>query len=180
MSLTGRGRPRRTARACRSPHRIATVPESGARQFLHRIGAAEILPRETLNDGAGRALAGGRWAGCIDPVGGAGTAYALRAMRYGTAVATSGLTAGGGLHATVMPFILRAVTLIGIDSVHASTQARQEVWARLTTDLRPRGLDDTIAREVTLDAIRPALDKLLAGRSRGRTIVRLTGTTEPT
>ena len=107
------------------------------------------------------------------PVGGAATAYALRTTRYGGAVAVSGLTAGTALKTTVLPFILRSVSLLGIDSVAAGADLRRTVWARLAGDLRPRGLGEAIAREVDLDGIEPVLDALLAGEAVGRAVVRL-------
>jgi NADPH:quinone reductase-like Zn-dependent oxidoreductase len=109
----------------------------------------------------------------VDPIGGAATAYALRTTRYRGAVAISGLTAGTKLDTSNLPFILRGVSLLGIDSVYASAELRSAVWTRLATDLRPRGLEDAIAREVDLDGIEPVLDALLQGRAVGRTVVRL-------
>jgi acrylyl-CoA reductase (NADPH) len=141
--------------------------------YLRGLGAHEIVDREETMAQSDRPLEKQRWAACVDPVGGAGTAYALRTTNYGGAVAVSGLTAGTALPTTVLPFILRAVSLLGIDSVAASAELRREVWARLASDLRPRGLDDAIAREVDLDGIEPVLDALLAGEAVGRTVVRL-------
>jgi NADPH:quinone reductase-like Zn-dependent oxidoreductase len=116
-----------------------------------------------------------RWAGVVDPVGGAATAYALRTTRYGGAVALSGLTGGTDLQTTVFPFILRAVSLLGIDSVETPADVRRSVWERLAGDLRPRGLEDHITREIALDEVDPLLDEVLAGRARGRTVVRVGG-----
>jgi acrylyl-CoA reductase (NADPH) len=151
----------------------AATGKAGEHEYLRSLGAAEILDREETTAKADRPLERQRWAACVDPIGGAGTAYALRTTRYGGAVAVSGLTAGTELDATVLPFILRAVSLLGIDSVQASAEVRQAVWTRLATDLRPRGLDDAIAREVGLDGIEPVLDALLQGEAVGRTVVRL-------
>jgi acrylyl-CoA reductase (NADPH) len=141
--------------------------------YLRDLGASEILDRDEVTAESDRPLERQRWAACVDPIGGAGTAYAVRTTRYGGAVAVSGLTAGPALRTTVLPFILRAVSLLGIDSVHAPADLRREVWARLATDLRPRGLGDAIAREVGLDGIEPVLDALLDGRAVGRTVVAL-------
>jgi NADPH:quinone reductase-like Zn-dependent oxidoreductase len=116
-----------------------------------------------------------RWAAVVDPVGGAATAFALRTTRYGGAVALSGLTGGTDLETTVFPFILRAVSLLGIDSVATPMDVRRSVWERLAGDLRPRGLEDQITREITLDEVDPLLDEVLAGRARGRTVVRVGG-----
>jgi acrylyl-CoA reductase (NADPH) len=143
--------------------------------YLRGLGAHDILGREETIATSERPLERQRWAAAVDPVGGAATAYALRTVRYGGAVAVSGLTAGTDLPTTVLPFILRAVSLLGIDSVAAGRELRSTVWSRLAGDLRPRGLDDEIAREVELEGIEPVLDALLAGRAVGRTVVRLPG-----
>jgi acrylyl-CoA reductase (NADPH) len=152
----------------------AATGKADEHEYLGSLGAAEILDRDEVTADSNRPLERQRWAAAVDPIGGAGTAYALRTTRYGGAIAISGLTAGTKLDTTVLPFILRGVSLLGIDSVHASTDTRKAVWARLATDLRPRGLDDAIAREVDLQGIEPVLDGLLKGQAVGRTVVRLT------
>jgi putative YhdH/YhfP family quinone oxidoreductase len=151
----------------------AATGKAAEHDYLRGLGAQEILTREETTAESDRPLEEMRWAAAVDPVGGAATAYALRTTRYGGAVAVSGLTGGAGLKTTVLPFILRSVSLLGIDSVAAGTDLRREIWARLAGDLRPRGLDDAIAREVGLDGIEPVLDALLAGEAVGRTVVRL-------
>jgi acrylyl-CoA reductase (NADPH) len=152
----------------------AATGKAAEHEYLRGLGAAEILDRDEVTAESNRPLERQRWAACVDPIGGAGTAYALRTTRYGGAIALSGLTAGTKLDATVLPFVLRGVSLLGIDSVQASTDLRHAVWERLATDLRPRGLDDAIAREVDLEGIEPVLDALLKGQAVGRTVVRLT------
>jgi putative YhdH/YhfP family quinone oxidoreductase len=151
----------------------AATGKADEHDFLRGLGAAEIVGRDEVTAASDRPLEKQRWAGTVDPIGGAGTAYALRTTTYGGAVAACGLTAGVTLNTTVLPFILRGVSLLGIDSVEAGADIRRKVWARLAGDLRPRGLDDSIAREVGLDGIEPALDSLLAGDAVGRTVVRL-------
>jgi acrylyl-CoA reductase (NADPH) len=152
---------------------VAATAKAAEHDFLRGLGASEILGRDEVMADAERPLEKQRWAATVDPVGGAATAYALRTTTYGGAVAVCGLTAGVGLSTTVLPFILRGVSLLGIDSVAASADVRRRVWARLATGLRPRGLDDTIVREVDLDGIEPVLDALLSGEAVGRTVVRL-------
>ena len=152
----------------------AATGKAAEHEYLKGLGAAEILDRDEVTAESNRPLERQRWAACVDPIGGAGTAYALRTTRYGGAIALSGLTAGTKLDATVLPFVLRGVSLLGIDSVQASADLRHAVWERLATDLRPRGLDDAIAREVDLEGIEPVLDALLKGQAVGRTVVRLT------
>jgi putative YhdH/YhfP family quinone oxidoreductase len=151
----------------------ASTGKADQHDYLRGLGAQEIVGREETTAASDRPLEKMRWAAAIDPVGGAATAYALRTTRYGGAVALSGLTGGTKLDTTVLPFILRAVSLLGIDSVAASAALRREVWARLAGDLRPRGLQDAIAREVDLGGIEPVLDALLAGEAVGRTVVRV-------
>ena len=152
----------------------AATGKAAEHEYLKGLGAAEILDRDEVTAESNRPLERQRWAACVDPIGGAGTAYALRTTRYGGAIALSGLTAGTKLDATVLPFVLRGVSLLGIDSVQASADLRHAVWERLASDLRPRGLDDAIAREVDLEGIEPVLDALLKGQAVGRTVVRLT------
>jgi acrylyl-CoA reductase (NADPH) len=151
----------------------AATGKADQHDYLRGLGAHEIVGRDETIAAPDRPLERTRWAATIDPVGGAATAYALRTTRYGGAVALSGLTGGTKLDTTVLPFILRGVSLLGIDSVAASGSLRREVWARLAGDLRPRGLDEAIAREVDLEGIEPVLDDLLAGAAVGRTVVRL-------
>jgi putative YhdH/YhfP family quinone oxidoreductase len=145
-------------------------------EFLRELGAAEVLGRdETTAAEDARPLQSERWAGAVDPVGGAALAYALSTLSYGRAVACSGMTGGPALHTTVFPFILRAVSLLGIDSVNTPIDERRHVWKRLATDLRPNRLDESITREITLDEVDEQLDAMLSGRGRGRTVVRLAG-----
>ncbi|MCX6386894.1 MAG: acryloyl-CoA reductase [Solirubrobacterales bacterium] len=151
----------------------AATGKEAEHDYLRELGAHEILGREEVTAEAQRPLEKERWAAVVDPVGGAATAYALRTTIYGGAVALSGLTAGIKLDTTVLPFILRGVGLLGIDSVQATAAVRQRVWARLASDLRPRGLDGAIAREIGLDSIVTTLDALLAGEAVGRTVVNL-------
>jgi putative YhdH/YhfP family quinone oxidoreductase len=151
----------------------AATGKADEHEFLRGLGAAEILGRDEVTADAERPLEKQRWAATVDPVGGTATAFALRTTKYGGAVAVCGLTAGTALNTTVLPFILRGVSLLGIDSVAAGADLRRDVWARLSGDLRPRGLDDALVREVDLDGIGPVLDALLAGEAVGRTVVRL-------
>jgi acrylyl-CoA reductase (NADPH) len=151
----------------------AATGKAEEHDYLTGLGAAAILGRDEVMAESKRPLEGQRWAATVDPIGGAGTAFALRTTKYGGAVAVSGLTAGTKLDTTVLPFILRGVSLLGIDSVQAPADVRKTVWARLATGLRPKGLDDAIAREVDLEGIEPVLDALLEGKAVGRTVVRL-------
>jgi len=144
-------------------------------ELLRALGASEVLTREETSAESKRPLEGQRWAACVDPVGGASLAYALRTLRYGGAVVSSGLTGGVPLHTTVLPFILRSVALLGIDSVQAPMSERRRTWERLAGDLRPAGLDEHLTREVALEEVDALLDDVLAGQGTGRTVVRVAG-----
>jgi acrylyl-CoA reductase (NADPH) len=153
----------------------AATGKASEAEFLRSLGASEVLSREETSAGSDRPMDKQRWAAVVDPVGGAATAFALRTTRYGGAVALSGLTGGTSLESTVFPFILRGVSLLGIDSVETPDDVRREVWRRLGSDLRPNGLEDQIAREIGLDEVDGFLDEVLAGNAKGRTVVRVGG-----
>jgi acrylyl-CoA reductase (NADPH) len=158
--------------AARSYDVTAATGKDAEHDFLRELGASDVIGRDEVTASSGRPLESERWAATIDPVGGPATAYALRTTRYGGGIALSGLTAGTKLDTTVMPFILRGVALLGIDSVLAPIELRREIWQRLADELRPRGLD-VIGTEIGLDELDGALDAILAGKARGRTVVRL-------
>src|SRR5919199_483657 len=122
----------------------AATGKADEADFLRALGASEILSREETSAESERPMEKQRWAAVVDPVGGAATAYALRTTGYGGAVATSGLTGGTDLHTTIFPFILRGVSLLGVDSVHTAMAERRAVWERLGGDLKPPGLEDLI------------------------------------
>jgi acrylyl-CoA reductase (NADPH) len=143
-----------------------------AREYLEALGASEVVDRDEIA-GDGKPLGKQRWAAAVDSVGGAVLAGILPQIRYGGAVAASGLTAGIKLELTVMPFILRSVALLGIDSVVCEMDERAEIWRRLADDLRPPQLDDEITREISLDELEPALDSILQGGLTGRTVVKI-------
>src|SRR4051794_20719689 len=145
-----------------------------ARAYLESLGAAEVVGREDVA-GDGKPLGRQRWAAAVDSVGGDVLAGVLPQIRYGGAVAATGLTAGIKVEPRVMPFILRSVALIGVDSVQPRMEERAEIWRRLADDLRPPQLEDAIAREITLEELEPALDSILQGGLTGRTVVRVAG-----
>ncbi|MDP9345537.1 MAG: acryloyl-CoA reductase [Actinomycetota bacterium] len=152
---------------------VAATGKEDEHDYLRGLGASDVIGRDEVTAAPERPLEKQRWAGVVDPVGGAATAYAVRTTRYGGAVAVSGLTAGPKLETTVLPFILRGVSLLGIESVDAPVELRRDVWRHLATDWRPAGLEESIAREIGLDGIEPVLDTLLAGKAVGRTVVAL-------
>jgi putative YhdH/YhfP family quinone oxidoreductase len=153
----------------------ASTGKAEEADFLRGLGAAEILSREETSVQPDRPLNKQRWAAVVDPVGGPATAFALTTTRYGGAVAISGMTGGAEFTSSVFPLILRNVALLGVDSVGTEIETRRRVWARLADDLRPRGLDEAITREIDLGAVDGHLDDVLAGRGTGRTVVKVAG-----
>jgi acrylyl-CoA reductase (NADPH) len=150
----------------------ASTGKASEHAFLTSLGAKEILDRAETSAESARPLEKERWAAVVDCVGGSTLAYALRTTRYGGAVAASGLTGGVSVPTTVLPFILRGVALLGIDSVQLDMATRAAVWARCGTDLRPKQLDQ-IGVEIGLDGLDSALTTIRAGGARGRYVVRL-------
>ena len=121
-----------------------------------------------------RPLGKTRWAGAIDCVGGATLADVLSTIQYGGAVAASGLTGGAGLQTTVMPFILRGVSLLGIDSVQMPIGPRRALWEQLGSSLRPQHLSDVL-HDVDVKDVVEVLDEVRAGKYSGRAVVRVAG-----
>ncbi|WP_026918793.1 acryloyl-CoA reductase [Gordonia shandongensis] len=152
---------------------VASSGKPDAVDLLTDLGAASVIGRLPEDpDATIRPLGTQRWASAVDCVGGRTLAYVLSTTRYGGTVAASGLTGGAALPTTVMPFILRGVTLAGIDSVQAPTHRRRALWKRIEGDLRPAHLDRLIG-EITLDDLPEHLDRILAGESVGRGVVRI-------
>ncbi|MEW5594965.1 acryloyl-CoA reductase [Peribacillus frigoritolerans] len=151
----------------------ASTGKKSEHGYLKAIGAATIVSREDVYDGKLRALGKQKWSGAVDPVGGEPLASVLSQIKYGGAVAVSGLTAGTSLPATVFPFILRGVNLLGIDSVNCPMDTRLKVWHRLATDFKLEHLEQLVQQEITLEELPDVLPTLLKGEARGRTIVKL-------
>jgi acrylyl-CoA reductase (NADPH) len=141
------------------------------RGYLERLGASELLDRGELQH-AGKPLQASRWAGAVDVVGGTTLATLLAQTRYGGAVASCGLVESPELVTTVMPFILRGVSLLGINSVEAPLATRARVWERLARDL-DTGLLDSLTTEIALGEVSAYASRILAGDTRGRIAVRV-------
>lgn len=156
--------------AARGYEVVASTGKTDESDWLKSIGAASVIDRVDPT-AAARPLESEQWAGAVDCVGGATLAYVLRTLRYGAAVAASGLTGGANLATTVLPFILRGVSLLGIDSVQTPIGARCAMWQRIATDLRPTWLAADDAEVIGLDGLPDALDRILAGGMRGRVLV---------
>jgi acrylyl-CoA reductase (NADPH) len=138
---------------------------------LKSLGAAEIVAREELT-GPVKPLAKERWAGAIDSVGSTTLANVLSMIRYGGAVAACGLAGGMDLPTTVAPFILRGVSLFGIDSVMCPQKLRREAWKRLDSDL-DRAKLTSITSEIGLSDVIEAGRQIVEGRVRGRLVVKI-------
>jgi acrylyl-CoA reductase (NADPH) len=137
---------------------------------LKALGAAEIVPREELAEPPQRPLLTERWAGAVDAVGGNPLAALLPQIKYGGAVAACGLSAGTALNTTVIPFLLRGVRLLGVDSVMCPLPRRKAAWARLADDMTDEALD-AVCDIVPLAALPGLADSILKGETVGRIVV---------
>jgi len=149
---------------------VSGKPEADA--YLHEIGASQILRRQSLDLGS-KPMEAALWAGAIDNVGGEVLTWLTRTMGYGGNIASVGLAASHELHTTVMPFILRGVNLLGINSVATPRELRLTVWHRLATDLCPTKLDRIAGRHITFAELPAQFDDYIKGRVIGRTVVRI-------
>ncbi len=149
---------------------VSGKPEADA--YLHEIGASQVLRRQSLDLGS-KPMEAALWAGAVDNVGGEVLTWLTRTMGYGGNIASVGLAASHELHTTVMPFILRGVNLLGINSVATPRELRLAVWNRLATDLRPGKLDRIAGKYVTFSELPGQFGEYIEGRVTGRTVVRI-------
>jgi acrylyl-CoA reductase (NADPH) len=162
-----------TALLSRLGHRVvAASGKLNEAEYLHSLGAAAVIDRAELS-AAGKPLQKERWAAVVDAVGSHTLVNALAQTRYGGVVAACGLAQGADLPGTVMPFILRSVTLAGVDSVMAPRERRQQAWDRLAKDLDPLTLE-RITQEIALSQAVASAQALMEGKVRGRLVVRIT------
>ena len=140
--------------------------------YLRQLGATEVMLRSSLDLSAIKPLGKALWAGAVDSLGGNVLAWMASTMKPGGTVASIGLAAGIALNSTVMPFILRGVSLLGIDSSSAGDAYRGRVWQRLANDLRPRHLLE-MTRSVEFDDLPSVFEGFINGSVRGRTVVNL-------
>jgi putative YhdH/YhfP family quinone oxidoreductase len=140
--------------------------------YLQELGASRVIDRTSLLE-KGAPLQKERWAGAVDSVGGATLANVLAQTRYGGAVAACGLAGGMELHTTVLPHILRAVALLGVDSVMASMARRERAWQRLARDLDPAKLA-RMSRVEPMSRLPELAEEILAGHTRGRVVIDVT------
>jgi putative YhdH/YhfP family quinone oxidoreductase len=153
-------------------HDVAAVTgKPDQHDWLRLLGAKQILSRDDVDDKSDRPMLEARWAAAVDTVGGKPLATLIRSIDHRGCVAACGLVAGTDLNLTVYPFILRGVTLAGIDSAKCPRPERLEIWRKLSGEWRLDQLDQ-IANEVTLNELQHSIDKIVHGRIAGRTLVK--------
>ncbi len=151
---------------------VAVTGKVNEENYLKDIGARRVLPREQIDFGR-RPMEKAQWAGAIDNLGGDYLAWLTRTMEYGGNIASIGLASSAALNTTVLPFILRAVCLLGINSVDTPAELRLAVWSRIAGDLRPRHLDRIAQRTISLDELPEAFQAYIDGTVTGRTLVQI-------
>ena len=151
---------------------VAATGKAEAEPFLRDLGAAEVVPRQQVLDDSPRPLLKGRWAGVVDTVGGAYLASVLKAVQLHGAVTCCGLVASAEFSTTVYPFILRGISLLGIDSQSCPMPLRRELWQKLAGAWKPASLERLVV-ERTLAELEPEIRRILQGGQRGRVLIRL-------
>ncbi|RIK92421.1 MAG: oxidoreductase [Burkholderiales bacterium] len=151
---------------------VALTRKASEEPYLRDLGASSVELVSQIDLAKVRPLERARWAGAVDNVGGPILHWALAGMKQAGTVASIGNAASVELHTTVFPFILRGVSLLGVDSGYTGSPGREQVWHRLATDLKPRHLHE-ITRTIDLQALPGAFDDFVQGRVKGRTVVRL-------
>ena len=151
---------------------VAGTGKADAANLLREIGAASTIPREELTDSSGRPLLKPKWAGVIDTVGGNILATALKSTQYGGTVTACGNVMSPELPLTVFPFILKGISLLGIDSVLCPMELRKEIWSLLSGEWKPATLS-TGVEVVTLEQLSEKIDLILSGQLQGRVVVDL-------
>ncbi|KXS33248.1 MAG: Quinone oxidoreductase, YhdH/YhfP family [Candidatus Gallionella acididurans] len=150
---------------------VAITGKDAEHEYLKSLGAAEVLSRKEVQMGT-RPLEKSQWAGALDSVGGETLAWLTRTMQQSGAIASFGNAGGFELHTTVLPFILRGVRLIGIDSSATVMPVRSQMWKRMATDLRPKLLAQ-VAHTVPFAGLPEIFPQLLQGKLRGRTVIEI-------
>jgi acrylyl-CoA reductase (NADPH) len=153
-------------------HVVALTGKEAETEYLKQIGAKEVMLRSGLNLEKLKPLDKATWAGAVDNLGGDVLSWMASTMQVGGPIACIGLAASHAFNTTVMPFILRGVTLCGVDSVNCPMPQRTEVWRRLATDMKPRHLA-AMTKTIEFAALPNAFDAFINGAVRGRTVVRI-------
>lgn len=150
----------------------ASTGKADQHDYLRDLGASEILSREdvSITDERPRPLLKATWAGAVDTVGGSALSYLLRTTNLAGNIALCGLVGGHNFNGTVIPFLLRGINLLGIDSVICPMPYRQEIWQRLATDLKPSNLEQ-MSQVISLDGVTDAVGEILQGKVKGRLLV---------
>lgn len=151
---------------------VALTGKAGEAEYLKKIGASEVKLRSELDLAKIRPLDKATWAGAVDNLGGETLAWMASTMKVGGCIASIGLAASTAFNSTVLPFILRGVSLLGIDSVNCPMPLRQEVWRRLAGDMRPAQLKE-ITRTIPFAELPSVFDKFIGAQVRGRVVVDL-------
>jgi NADPH2:quinone reductase len=151
---------------------VAVTGKKASTEYLQRLGAARVLLRDQIDLGK-RPMEEAQFAGAIDNVGGELLTWLTRTMSFWGNIASIGLAGSPELKTTVMPFILRGVSLLGINSVYTPSALRLQVWQRLASDLKPRHLDSIVTRTIDFDELPNAFDAYLKSTVVGRTVVRI-------
>ena len=155
-------------------HVVALTGKESEAGYLRSLGAAEMLLRQCIDLSKIRPLDKGRWAGAVDNLGGDILAWIASTMEQGGTIASIGLAASMKLNTTVAPFILRGVSLLGIDSGYIREPYRRDVWQRLASDLRPPHLE-SMSRKIAFEELPATFTEYVAGRAKGRVVVELAG-----
>jgi len=150
----------------------AATGKSGARYYFNNLGVENVIDRKEVDDDSGRMLLKEKWDGVIDTVGGNMLTTAIKSTKYDGAVTCCGNVASAKLDLNVYPFILRGVSLFGIDSVQCKRELREEVWQKIASDWKVDQLDE-FSTEVPLEDLNDQIENMLAGNSKGRVIVKL-------
>jgi len=151
---------------------VASSGKAEKDDYLKSLGAGSVISRADLSEENKRPMAAETWAHGIDTVGGEILSNVIKGLKYGGSVAICGLVASPAFSTTVLPFILRNVNVLGVDSVELPLAKKQEIWHRLATDLKPDALDK-MTTEVTLDGLSDVIDSIIQGGVSGRTLVKL-------
>jgi NADPH2:quinone reductase len=151
---------------------VALTGKQASAPYLEKLGASRVLLREGLNLGS-RPLEEAQWGGAIDNLGGDVLAWLARTTNFWGNIASIGLAASAELKGTVVPFILRGVNLLGINSVYTPRPLRLAVWQRIASDLKPRHLDAIVTRTLSLDELPQAFEPYVKGAVTGRAVVKI-------
>lgn len=151
---------------------IAASGKEEEKDMLLKLGAREVIGRKELSEASSRPMVKGRWAGVIDTVGGDILSNAIKATNYGGSVTCCGNVSSGDLETSIYPFILRGISLLGVDSVQCPRETRLKIWEHLASDWKAEDLSQHVD-EVSLEELGEKIDKILQGKHVGRTIIKL-------